>query len=290
MAKNVYFFGEGKADGNGKMKELLGGKGAGLAEMVSIGIPVPAGFTITTEVCTHFYQNHENFPPGLEEEIKANLTMTEKAMGSQRFGNSENPLLVSVRSGARKSMPGMMETVLNVGLCSTTIPGLIKKTGNPRFVYDAYRRLIMMYSDVVMEKAAGIEPEEGKGIRVQLQKMYDKVKKQKGYKLDTDLSENDLKKLCQSFKKKVKDLLGKEFPDDPWEQLLGGIKAVFNQASLSGYEEQQIAITSQLRKIGIESTVQVKQYPAAFFDALKILARRAYVGYLDFHRIRKFFS
>ena len=228
MVKNVYFFGEGKADGNGKMKELLGGKGAGLAEMVNIGIPVPAGFTITTEVCTHFYQNHENFPAGLEEEIKANLAMTEKAMGSQRFGDAGNPLLVSVRSGARKSMPGMMETVLNVGLCSATIPGLIKKTGNPRFVYDAYRRLIMMYSDVVMEKAAGVEPEEGKGIRLQLQKMYDKVKKQKGYKLDTDLSENDLKKLCRSFKKKVKDVLGKEFPDDPWEQLLGGIKAVFS--------------------------------------------------------------
>ncbi|MFH1903441.1 MAG: pyruvate, phosphate dikinase [Candidatus Omnitrophota bacterium] len=228
MAKQVYFFGEGKADGNGKMKELLGGKGAGLAEMVSIGIPVPAGFTITTEVCIHFYQNQENFPPGLEEEIKANLALVEKSMGSQRFGNSENPLLVSVRSGARKSMPGMMETVLNVGLCPATISGLIKKTNNPRFVYDAYRRLIMMYSDVVMEKAAGLEPKEGKGIRVQLQGMYDKVKKQNGYKLDTDLTEDDLKKLCQSFKKKVKDVLGKEFPDDPWEQLLGGIKAVFS--------------------------------------------------------------
>ncbi len=228
MAKNVYFFGEGKADGNGKMKELLGGKGAGLAEMVSIGIPVPAGFTITTEACIHFYKNQENFPPGLEEEIKTNLALMEKAMGSRRFGDSENPLLVSVRSGARKSMPGMMETVLNVGLCPATISGLIKKTGNPRFVYDAYRRLIMMYSDVVMEKAAGIEPKEGKGIRVQLQGMYDKVKKQNGYKSDTDLNEDDLKKLCQSFKKKVKDVLGKEFPDDPWEQLLGGIKAVFS--------------------------------------------------------------
>ncbi|MFA7329024.1 MAG: PEP/pyruvate-binding domain-containing protein, partial [Candidatus Ratteibacteria bacterium] len=228
MAKQVYFFGEGKADGNGKMKELLGGKGAGLAEMVNIGIPVPAGFTITTEVCIHFYKNQENFPAGLEGEIKTNLALMEKAMGSQRFGDSENPLLVSVRSGARKSMPGMMETVLNVGLCPATISGLIKKTKNPRFVYDAYRRLIMMYSDVVMEKAAGIEPKEGKGIRVQLQGMYDKVKKQNGYKADTDLTEDDLKKLCQSFKKKVKDLLGKEFPDDPWEQLLGGIKAVFS--------------------------------------------------------------
>lgn len=228
MAKQVYFFGEGKADGNGKMKELLGGKGAGLAEMVNIGIPVPAGFTITTEVCTHFYQNQENFPPGLEEEIKKNLALVEKAMGGPRFGNPENPLLVSVRSGARKSMPGMMETVLNVGLCSATIPGLIKKTNNPRFVYDAYRRLIMMYSDVVMEKAAGVEPKEGKGIRLQLQGMYDRVKKEKGYKTDTDLTEEDLKRLCQNFKKKIKDVLGKEFPDDPREQLLGGIKAVFS--------------------------------------------------------------
>ncbi len=224
--KYVYFFGGGKADGDGSMKELLGGKGAGLAEMVKLDIPVPAGFTITTEVCTYYYTNNRNLPEGLEEDIKENLAKVEKIMGS-RFGDSENPLLVSVRSGARKSMPGMMETVLNVGLCTTTIPGLIKKTNNPRFVYDAYRRLIMMYSDVVMEKAAGREVEEGKGIRVQLDRMMTEVKEKKGYKLDTDLTAEDLKDLCVRFKARVKEVIGEEFPDNAMEQLMGGIKAVF---------------------------------------------------------------
>jgi len=226
MGKYVYFFGGRRADGDGKMKEILGGKGAGLAEMVRLGIPVPAGFTITTEVCTYYYKHNKELPEGLTEEIKKNLAEVEKIMGS-RFGNQENPLLVSVRSGARKSMPGMMETVLNVGLCSATIPGLIKKTNNPRFVYDAYRRLIMMYSDVVMEKAAGREPEEGKGIRLQLDKMMEEVKEKKGYKSDTDLTADDLKELCEKFKKKVKEVIGEDFPDDAWQQLMGGIKAVF---------------------------------------------------------------
>ncbi|HOL22667.1 MAG TPA: PEP/pyruvate-binding domain-containing protein, partial [bacterium] len=226
MGKYVYFFGGGKADGDGNMKELLGGKGAGLAEMVKLGIPVPPGFTITTEVCTYYYKHNKQLPEGLIEEVKKNLAEVEKIMGS-KFGDPENPLLVSVRSGARKSMPGMMETVLNVGLCSTTIPGLIKKTNNPRFVYDAYRRLIMMYSDVVMEKAAGREPAEGKGIRIQLDKMLEEVKGKKGYKSDTDLTADDLKELCEKFKRKVKEVIGEDFPDDAWEQLMGGIKAVF---------------------------------------------------------------
>ncbi len=226
MDKYVYFFGAGKSDGDGKMKELLGGKGAGLAEMVKLNIPVPAGFTITTEVCTYYYQKGKRLPDKLEDEIKGHLASVEEIMGS-KFGDAVNPLLVSVRSGARKSMPGMMETVLNVGLCSATIPGLIKKTGNPRFVYDAYRRLIMMYSDVVMEKAAGLEPAEGKGIRVQLDKMMGEVKAKKGYKSDTDLTADDLKDLCEAFKKRVKDVIGAEFPDRAWEQMMGGIKAVF---------------------------------------------------------------
>ena len=226
MGKYVYFFGGGKADGDGSMKELLGGKGAGLAEMVRLGIPVPAGFTITTEVCTYYYKHNKQLPDGLIDEVKKNLTAVEKIMDC-KFGDSDNPLLVSVRSGARKSMPGMMETVLNIGLCSATIPGLIKKTNNPRFVYDAYRRLIMMYSDVVMEKAAGREPEEGKGIRVQLDKMMEELKEKKGYKSDTDLTADDLKGLCEQFKKRVKEVIGEEFPDDAWEQLMGGIKAVF---------------------------------------------------------------
>jgi len=228
MAKDkyVYFFGEGKADGDGSMKELLGGKGAGLAEMVKLEVPVPAGFTITTDVCTYYYKNNKNFPEGLEDDIKVHLSKVEEIMGS-KFGDSSNPLLVSVRSGARKSMPGMMETVLNVGLCTTTIPGLIKKTNNPRFVYDAYRRLIMMYSDVVMEKAAGREVEEGKGIRLQLDRMMTELKESKGYKSDTDLTAEDLKGLCERFKVRVKDVIGNDFPDSAWEQLMGGIKAVF---------------------------------------------------------------
>jgi pyruvate,orthophosphate dikinase len=151
--KYVYYFGGGKADGNAEMKNLLGGKGANLAEMASLKIPVPAGFTITTDVCTHYMQKGR-YPQELKAQVAKALAKTEKEMGS-KFDDPENPLLVSSRSGARMSMPGMMETVLNIGLCTKTIPGLIKKTNNERFVYDAYRRLITMYSDVVMEKAIG---------------------------------------------------------------------------------------------------------------------------------------
>jgi len=167
MAKKyVYNFGGGKADGNESMKNLLGGKGANLAEMAghkSLKLPVPAGFTITTEVCTYYYKNRRTYPKGLREEVTRALKNVETLM-NRKFGGTDNPLLVSVRSGARRSMPGMMETVLNVGLTEKTIPGLIKRSGeNGRFVYDAYRRLIMMYSDVVMEKAAGIEPKDHGG-------------------------------------------------------------------------------------------------------------------------------
>ena len=178
--KYVYLFGDGKADGTAEMKNLLGGKGANLAEMNHLEIPVPPGFTITTDVCSYYYENDLNFPLELDKELNDALTSTEKIMGT-RFGNEDNPLLVSIRSGARQSMPGMMETVLNVGLTSKTIPGLIKKTNNPRFVYDAYRRLIMMYADVVMEKAAGIEPKTGEGIRNKLEKILDAHKDKNQY-------------------------------------------------------------------------------------------------------------
>ena len=157
--KYVYFFGGGKADGKAEMKNLLGGKGANLAEMVNLGITVPPGFTITTEVCTLYYKNNKKYPKELKAQVDAAMAKVEKIMG-KKFGDPNDPLLVSVRSGARSSMPGMMETVLNIGLTTKTIPGLIKRTNNERFVYDAYRRLLMMYSDVVMEKAAGIEPKE----------------------------------------------------------------------------------------------------------------------------------
>ncbi|MFH1875383.1 MAG: pyruvate, phosphate dikinase [Candidatus Omnitrophota bacterium] len=231
MAKKyVYFFGDGKADGNESLKNLLGGKGANLAEMAghkSLRLPVPPGFTLTTDVCTCFYDNKRTYPKGLREDVARALARVEKIMGKE-FGGLANPLLVSVRSGARKSMPGMMETVLNVGLTEKTIPALIKQTGNERFVYDAYRRLIAMYSDVVMEKAAGIEPEgDDMGIRKQLEKIMAQMKKEKNVKLDTDLSAADLKILCGLFKKKVKEILKKDFPDEPLEQLWGGISAVF---------------------------------------------------------------
>lgn len=224
--KRVYRFGGKNAEGDGSMKNLLGGKGANLAEMCKLGIPVPAGFTITTETCTEFYDNGCDYPAELRADVDAAMAATEEIMG-MKFGDPKSPLLVSCRSGARSSMPGMMETVLNIGLCSATIPGLIEKTGNPRFVYDAYRRLIMMYSDVVMEKAEGIEPEEGNGIRVQLDRMLAKVKKEKGYASDTELTTEDLKALCEDFKIRVKQELGKPFPDDAYEQLWGGIGAVF---------------------------------------------------------------
>jgi len=222
----VYFFGGGKAQGGAKMKELLGGKGANLAEMSRLGILVPPGFTITTEVCTHFMKTKGKYPKGLDGEVKAALKKVEKIMGS-RYGDAHNPLLFSVRSGARISMPGMMETVLNIGLTQTTIKGLVAKTDNERFVYDAYRRLIMMYSDVVMEKAAGIEPKEDMGIRHQLEREMQKMKDAKGIKDDTGLDVDDLKKLVSVFKKKVKQVLKKDFPDDPYDQLWGAVSAVF---------------------------------------------------------------
>jgi len=232
MAKKyVYSFGGGKADGNESMKNLLGGKGANLAEMAGnkeLLLPVPPGFTITTEVCTYYYQNKKKYPKELKEQALKAIEKVEKMMG-RKFGDPNNPLLFSVRSGARKSMPGMMETVLNVGLTEKTIPGMVKQSnGNSRFVYDAYRRLIMMYSDVVMEKAAGIEPKGEEGIRKQLERIMAEVKKSKNYKIDTDLNVDDLKKLCAAFKAKIKEVLGKEFPDEPMEQLWGGIGAVFS--------------------------------------------------------------
>src|SRR5512145_1226437 len=224
--KRVYSFGKKLADGKADMKNLLGGKGANLAEMCLLGLPVPAGFTITTEVCTEYYTNNCQLPAELMPEVWAAMKKSEETMG-MKYGDPDNALLVSCRSGARSSMPGMMDTVLNVGLCSATIPGVIKKTNNPRFVWDSYRRLIMMYADVVMEKAEGLEPSDGKGIRKQLDDMLDEYKHKKGLKSDTDLSSDDLKTLAEEFKKRVKSSLGQEFPDDAKAQLEGGIKAVF---------------------------------------------------------------
>ncbi|HNP21330.1 MAG TPA: pyruvate, phosphate dikinase [Panacibacter sp.] len=227
--KYVYFFGGGKADGNESMKNLLGGKGANLAEMAghpNLRLPVPPGFTVTTEVCTYFYDHKKNYPKELNAQVLEALGKMEK-LTKKKFGDEKNPLLVSVRSGARKSMPGMMETVLNVGLNETTIKGIVAQSGDERFAYDAYRRLIMMYADVVMEKAGGVEP-KGKGIRKLLDEKLDEVKKRRGYTSDTDLTAEELKELVKDYKKTVKKVLGKDFPDNPWEQLWGGIGAVFS--------------------------------------------------------------
>ena len=224
--KYVYNFGNGKADGKADMKNLLGGKGANLAEMNLLEIPVPPGFTLTTEVCTEYYKNNKSFPESLANEVKDSISEVESIMGT-KFGDATNPLLLSVRSGARQSMPGMMETVLNIGLTSSTIPGLIEKTNNPRFVYDAYRRLITMYSDVVMEKAAGIEPADGYGIRQKLEHHLDSYKTKNNLEGDTDLSEDDWKNVIEIFKDEIKSSLGAEFPDDAEAQLWGGIEAVF---------------------------------------------------------------
>lgn len=233
--KYIYFFGGGKADGNESMKNLLGGKGANLAEMAGhpqLRLPVPPGFTVTTEVCTYYYANKKTYPRILKAQVEEALGKMEKLTG-KKFGDPENPLLVSVRSGARRSMPGMMETVLNIGLNEKTIRGIIAQSGNERFAYDAYRRLIMMYADVVMEKGGGIDPDSyrgknGKGIRKILDEKLEHIKHKQGYKSDTDLTVDELKTLVKDFKKTVKKILGTDFPDDPWEQLWGGIGAVFS--------------------------------------------------------------
>lgn len=228
--KYVYFFGGGKADGNESMKDLLGGKGANLAEMAGhkeLRLPVPPGFTVTTEVCTYLTHHKKKYPKSVPGEVKAALGKMEK-LTKKKFGDEKNPLLISVRSGARRSMPGMMETVLNIGLNEKTIKGLIAKSGDERFAYDAYRRLIMMYADVVMEKGEGIEPKGGKGIRKVLDEILEGLKKTRGYSSDTELNADELKTLVVEFKKTVKAVLGKEFPEDPWKQMWGGIGAVFN--------------------------------------------------------------
>ncbi|MDD2736219.1 MAG: pyruvate, phosphate dikinase [Desulfuromonadaceae bacterium] len=213
--KFVYFFGNGHAEGRADMKNLLGGKGANLAEMTSIGLPVPPGFTLSTEVCTEFYKNGSNYPPPLTAEVADHLSRVEELMG-RKFGDPANPLLVSVRSGARASMPGMMDTVLNLGLNDITVQGIIAQSGDERFAYDAYRRFVQMYSDVVM----GMDKHS-------LDHLLDQKKEERGVHLDTDLSAGDWKDLVAAFKAKIKEELGVAFPEDPMDQLWGAIGAVF---------------------------------------------------------------
>ena len=220
--KRVYFFGGGKAEGRGDMKELLGGKGAGLAEMNRLGIPVPAGFTITTEVCAEFYENGKKYPAGLERDVEKNLARVEKVMG-RRFGDEENPLLVSVRSGARVSMPGMMDTVLNLGLNDRTVRGLARLTGNARFAYDSYRRFVQMYGDVVL----GLKP-QGKDDVDPFEEVLERKKHQRGVRYDHELDVESLRQLVGEFKQLIRERTGKVFPEDPWQQLWGSIGAVFD--------------------------------------------------------------
>jgi pyruvate,orthophosphate dikinase len=215
MNKNVYFFADKKADGKADMKNLLGGKGANLAEMTNLGIPVPPGFTITTEVCIYYDENNHQYPEGLEKEVKENIKKVEDIIGAE-FGSNEDPLLFSVRSGARASMPGMMDTVLNLGLNDATVKGFISRTNNERLAYDSYRRFVQMYSDVVL----GINKDH-------FEHLLNKMKEQKGAAQDTDLTADDLKGLVAKFKTVVKEKLGKAFPEDPWDQLWGAIGAVF---------------------------------------------------------------
>ncbi|OYV03492.1 pyruvate, phosphate dikinase [candidate division bacterium WOR-3 4484_18] len=216
MAKKwVYFFGDGKAEGNAKLVNLLGGKGANLHEMTNLDIPVPPGFTITTEACRYFYEKDGEIPPELEPQVREAMSRIESLMG-RKFGDPNNPLLVSVRSGAPVSMPGMMDTILNLGLNDESVEGLSKLTNDPRFAYDCYRRLISMYGNVVM----GIPHEE-------FEKLIEQKKREKGVTQDIELTAEDWRDLVGKFKQLIRDHTGKEFPQDPWEQLWGAIKAVF---------------------------------------------------------------
>lgn len=222
MAKMVYLFGGNMTEGKAEMKNLLGGKGANLAEMCQIGIPVPAGFTITTEVCVEYYKNNKNYPAGLKEEIYEALKKVEETMGA-KLGDTENPVLLSVRSGSRASMPGMMDTILNLGLNEDTIRGIIKKSGNERFAWDSYRRFIQMYGDVVM----GLKP-QSKEEHDPFEVIMDELKKKKKVKMDLELGTDDLKELVRRYKDLIRKKLKKEFPADPFEQLWGSIGAVMN--------------------------------------------------------------
>lgn len=219
--KYVYFFAAGKAEGKADMKALLGGKGANLAEMCNLDIPVPPGFTISTDVCTAYYDNNKQYPEGLDNEVHENLRKVENEMG-KKFGDAKDPLLFSVRSGARASMPGMMDTVLNLGLNDSIVEGLSKLTDNPRFAWDSYRRFVQMYGDVVM----GLKPVNKEDVDP-FEEIIERKKHEKGVELDTELDTNDLKALVREFKQAIESKTGQKFPEDPMEQLWGAIGAVF---------------------------------------------------------------
>src|SRR5215471_10664119 len=217
----VYYFGDGKADGDGKMKALLGGKGANLAEMTRIGLPVPPGFTISTDACTYYYDYKKTYPKQLSGEVDAALSKVERSVG-KKLGDRTNPLLVSVRSGARDSMPGMMDTILNLGMNDEVVEVVAEKSGNPRFAWDSYRRFLQMYGDVVM----GVQKRQGED-HEPFETVIEEVKHAAGVEKDTDLSADHLKVMVEKFKRLIKERTGKAFPQDPHEQLWGSIGAVF---------------------------------------------------------------
>ncbi|MFI3295834.1 MAG: PEP/pyruvate-binding domain-containing protein, partial [Rikenellaceae bacterium] len=249
--KRVYFFGNKYAEGNGQMKELLGGKGANLAEMNLIGIPVPPGFTITTDVCNEYYvHGKEKVIEIIKGEVEAAMSEVEKNMGCT-FGSTDNPLLVSVRSGARVSMPGMMDTILNLGLNDEVVLSVAKKSGNERFAWDSYRRFVQMYGDVVMD----MKPQQ-KDDHDPFEEIIEQMKQERGVVNDTDLTAEDLQELVVKFKKAVKETTGKEFPTDPWEQLWGAVCAVFD----SWMNERAILYR------------QMNRYPAEWGTAVNVQA------------------
>ncbi|MBR0376376.1 MAG: pyruvate, phosphate dikinase, partial [Firmicutes bacterium] len=211
MTKYVYHFREG----NAQMRNLLGGKGANLAEMTRLGMPIPQGFTVTTEACNDYYANGGAISPEIKEQIDQALAALESETG-KKLGGIDNPLLVSVRSGARASMPGMMDTILNLGMNDQVVEVVARKTANPRFAWDSYRRFIQMYSDVVMELS-----------KKHFEELIDAIKEKRGIKFDNELTTDDLKELAAQFKAEYKAKLGEDFPQDPYDQLMGAIKAVF---------------------------------------------------------------
>jgi len=223
--KYVYSFGSGKADGNGKMKALLGGKGANLAEMTRIRLPVPAGFTISTDVCTYFYENQSTYPPSLERQIDEAIAKIEHSMG-KKLGDPVNPLLLAVRSGARDSMPGMMDTILNLGLNDKTVRALAERSRNERFAYDCYRRFLQMYGDVVM----GVQKRPGEDhdpFEVVIENLKKELHPKDPHIADTKLDASALRTLTDRFRKLIRERTGQDFPDDPREQLRGSVGAVF---------------------------------------------------------------
>ena len=249
--KRVYTFGDGKAEGNASMRNLLGGKGANLAEMNLLGMPVPPGFTITTEVCTEYTEK------GRDEVVKVIKADVEKAIAhveeltGKKFNDPANPLLVSVRSGARASMPGMMDTVLNLGMNDATVASLAEKSGNPRFAWDSYRRFVQMYGDVVL----GMKPKSKADIDP-FEEIMDRVKEEKGVKLDTELDVDDLKNLVTLFKAAVKEYTGKDFPDDAWEQLWGYYAQLGHTIQITGESRQGLQMPSSVQRASTRTCLQ----------------------------------